>query len=101
MIEEASQFLIDLNAEYLKDIEISKNRFKEFEELDNISILRNLYLINFIKKAEFSEVVEMYKIDLENELEAIKNDFEIKKEIGLKNIKKKFTELNRDTKRAK
>lgn len=99
MIEEASQFLIDLNAEYHKDIEISKNRFKEFEELDNISNKINFNLIKFINKAEFSEVVEMYKIDLENELEAIKNDFEIKKEIGLKNIKKKFTEINRDPKK--
>jgi len=34
----------------------------------------------------------MYKIDLENELEGIRNDFEMKKETGLKKIKKKYTE---------
>lgn len=39
----------------------------------------------------------MYKMDLENELEAIKNDFEMRKENGLKNIKKKFAKHNNNS----
>lgn len=41
----------------------------------------------------------MYKMDLENELEAIKNDFDMKKEIGLKNLKKKYSKINNSSKR--
>lgn len=53
MIEETSQFLIELDAEYQKDVDIAKSRFKEFDELDSIGIiylyfLVKIYLILFL-----------------------------------------------------
>lgn len=40
MIQETSQFLIELNSEYQKDIEITKSTFKEFDELDSMGKLK-------------------------------------------------------------
>jgi hypothetical protein len=83
-MKKTSQFLIELFAEYKKDVEISLSRFKEFDELDSNGNKLNLIkpldatflnlIINNYKStyksflAEFIEIVEMYKMDLENEL---------------------------------
>jgi len=44
MIEETSKFLIELDSEYQKDIDIAKNRYKEFDELENIG---KYFIFNF------------------------------------------------------
>ncbi len=87
MLEEISEFLSVLNDEYQKDIDNTQQRFKELDELNDLGKL-------FFNIAEFNELADMYKIDLENELEAIKNDFDMKKENGIKNIKRKYKSNN-------